>query len=233
MPGEGAAPKLCATKPHLKALKLPDSCEDPLDKARGVGLRPVHTARKAGMEAVESLAIEVIKPKGVLLDANATPAPPRAPPVSNLQAGLRKPLSHKSEALEPWAERGVEQARDAATVVAAGAQIEGMCSCGLEALLQSLQGYLSRGKRRPKQALQDAASRCAGCAVADSCCVACCRGCLCHATCGVGHSHWSSPVWCHSHGHRHHVVMFSWPHHHHAIGACRLDCKESKLVEKR
>ena len=89
-PGEGAAPVLRATEPHLEALKPPGSCEDPLDKAGCIGLRPVHAAGKAGAEAVGCAAIEAIEPKGASLDTNTAPAPTES------TATTAKP-----EALEP------------------------------------------------------------------------------------------------------------------------------------
>src|SRR6266851_1503761 len=41
----------------------------------GVGLRPIHAARKVSTEAVDCVVIGAHEPRGVLLDANTLPAP--------------------------------------------------------------------------------------------------------------------------------------------------------------
>ena len=51
---------LHATKPILGASKLPSLYEDPLDKAEGVGLRPIHVARKVCVDAVKCMPLEAI-----------------------------------------------------------------------------------------------------------------------------------------------------------------------------
>ena len=60
VPGKGDASMQCTTKPYLKALKLPSLCEDPLDKARGVGFGPIHLAEKVGVEMLKCAVIEAI-----------------------------------------------------------------------------------------------------------------------------------------------------------------------------
>jgi hypothetical protein len=74
-PGKGDTPMQHATKLHLEALKPSSLYEDSPDKAGEVGFRPIHLARKAGVETLKCVVIEAIEPEGVLLDANTTLAP--------------------------------------------------------------------------------------------------------------------------------------------------------------
>ena len=59
--------------PHLKVLKPSSLHKDPLEELGGVGLRPVHMARKVGTETIKHMVIDTHKPGVALLDANTTP----------------------------------------------------------------------------------------------------------------------------------------------------------------
>jgi len=104
MPGKGDTPVPHATKPHLKALKLPGLCEDPLDKPGGVLLRHVYIARKVGAKAVKCVSIEVHKPEGAPLDANPALAPTEDTTSVELIGMAKKAATTEPKALEPRAE---------------------------------------------------------------------------------------------------------------------------------
>jgi hypothetical protein len=54
-----------------------------------------------GAKAVGCVTIEAIKPKGVLFDTNATPAPTESTATIKLAGGAEEATTAKPEALEP------------------------------------------------------------------------------------------------------------------------------------
>jgi hypothetical protein len=104
VPGEGAAPVRCAAKRHLEDLTPPHLCEDPLAKAGGVGLGPVHAAGKVGAKAIERIVVDSHEPGGVSLDADTAPAPTEGTASVKLIGVAEKATTAEPEALEPRAE---------------------------------------------------------------------------------------------------------------------------------
>jgi hypothetical protein len=95
------APGKRVADPHFEVPESPGLCKDPPDQPGGVGLRPIHAAGKAGVEASKCARVDTHKPGGVSLDANPTPAPIEGTASVKLAGGAVKATTAQPEALEP------------------------------------------------------------------------------------------------------------------------------------
>ena len=100
VPGKCAIPVQLAD-PRLEVPELPSLCEDPLVEPEGVGLGPIHTARKAGVEPIEGMPNKVHKPGGALLGAITTPVPTKGITSVEPASGAVEATTMRPEVLEP------------------------------------------------------------------------------------------------------------------------------------
>ena len=105
MPGKGAVSIQRTADPHLETLKLLKWNEPPLKEPEGVGLGPVHVAKKAHTEPIECAVANMRRPGKVLLDANiyGTPAPAEGTASVELAGRAIKATTAQPKALDPWA----------------------------------------------------------------------------------------------------------------------------------
>jgi hypothetical protein len=167
MPGECAAP-VQLTDPRLEVLESPGLCKDPLVEPGGVGLGPVYTARKAGMEPIEGMPDGAHKPGGASLDTITAPVPTKG--IASIKPASRavEATTMGPKALEPRGKR-VEWSELQLPLLPLPLPQEGLgkpgslprevpsmgtCRYGLKVPLPPPREGLSASKRGPKQAPQ-------------------------------------------------------------------------------
>src|SRR6266851_4828792 len=122
--------------PHLKSLRPPSLCKEPLDKQEGVGLGPVHAAGNAGMGDIECVVVDAHEPGGVSLDMNGTPAPTKGTASIKLAGRAVKATTAQPKALDPQA-KSEAWCRLKTPLLSPLREVPSMGTCrhGLEALL--------------------------------------------------------------------------------------------------